>query len=191
MANDSVSSMPTCSASRSLKRVPFSLWSGQAGYPNAGRMPRNFSATSSSGACLGPRSYQSRRATSCRYSAKASARRSASALTRIARVGVELARRGAHLRVVEDGREAALELPGVEEERPVDVRDHRSELGLDHAQAGEGRLLQDVKAEAGAILAGRFQREDGPRHLLRVLQPQLLLQLAVLRIQDRLAPGIE
>ena len=109
----------------------------------------------------------------------------------LARVGVELARRGAHLRVVEDGREAALELPGVEEERPVDVRDQRSELGLDHAQAGEGRLLQDVKAEAGAILAGRFQREDGPRHLLRVLQPQLLLQLAVLRIQDRLAPGIE
>ena len=40
IANVSVSSSPTSSAPSSENSFGFSLWSGQAGYPNAGRMPR-------------------------------------------------------------------------------------------------------------------------------------------------------
>ena len=43
------------------------------------------------------------------------------------RVVVELARR----RMVEDRRELPLQVPGVEEELPVDVRDELGELRLD------------------------------------------------------------
>ena len=44
------------------------------------------------------------------------------AIEQRAGVLVELARRGAVLRMIEDGREASLQLPRREEERPVDVR---------------------------------------------------------------------
>ena len=80
----SVSAMPASSAPSRANSFDFSLWSGQAGYPNAGRIPRKRSAISSSFGSYGPVSYQAFRATSCRYSANASARRSASALTMIA-----------------------------------------------------------------------------------------------------------
>ncbi len=80
----SVSSIPICSAPSRANSFAFSEWSGHAGYPNAGRMPRKRSSISCSCRSFGPVSYQSRRATSCRYSANASASRSASALTMIA-----------------------------------------------------------------------------------------------------------
>ena len=60
----SVSASPASSAPSSANSFAFSLWSGQAGYPNAGRMPRNRSATSSSRVSFAPVSYHSRRATS-------------------------------------------------------------------------------------------------------------------------------
>ena len=44
IANDSVRSRPTRSAARRSNSFRFSVWSGHAGYPNAGRMPRNLSA---------------------------------------------------------------------------------------------------------------------------------------------------
>ena len=84
MAYVSVSSMPSASAPSRSKSFRFSLWSGQAGYPNAGRIPRKRSAISCSGASFGPVSYHARRASSCTCSARASASRSASALTMIA-----------------------------------------------------------------------------------------------------------
>ena len=40
IAKLSVSPMPVRSARNKSNRRRFSLWSGQAGYPNAGRMPR-------------------------------------------------------------------------------------------------------------------------------------------------------
>ena len=39
-ANVSVSANPCASAPSSWKSFPFSEWSGQAGYPKAGRIPR-------------------------------------------------------------------------------------------------------------------------------------------------------
>ena len=73
------------SAPSRAKSFHFSLWSGQAGYPKAGRMPRKRSAINCSVESLSPCSYHSCRATSCRYSANASARRSASAFAMIER----------------------------------------------------------------------------------------------------------
>ena len=49
MAKDSVSCMPVFfSTSSSFQSVPFSVWSGQAGYPAAGRVPRYSSRISCS-----------------------------------------------------------------------------------------------------------------------------------------------
>ena len=55
------------------------------------------------------------------------------------RMVVELARGGAVLRMIEDGGEAALELPRGEEERPVDVGHDRLERHVDEPAARERR----------------------------------------------------
>ena len=57
-------------------------------------------------------------------------------------VVVELLRR----RVREDRRELALELPGVEEELPVDERDEVGQRGLDEARADERRRRRGRRA---------------------------------------------
>ena len=56
------------------------------------------------------------------------------------RVAVEVARRGAETRVVEDRRVGAAQLPGREERRPVDERDELGErIVVERAQPEEGR----------------------------------------------------
>ena len=56
---------------------------------------------------------------------------------------VELARRGALLRVVEDLRELALQLPGVEEEGPVDELRELGEVDAVERAAAEERGLRE------------------------------------------------
>ena len=80
----SVSASPALLGAEQREQLRLLAVVGQAGYPNAGRMPRKRSAISCSVGSFGPVSYQARRATSWRYSANASARRSARALTMIA-----------------------------------------------------------------------------------------------------------
>ena len=63
------------------------------------------------------------------------------------RVVVELARR----RLLEDRRELALQLPGVEEELPVDVGAQLRERRLDGARAGERGLGEVVEGERLAV----------------------------------------
>ena len=109
----------------------------------------------------------------------------------LARRPKELARRGAHLRMLEDGRETSLQLPGVEEEGPVDVGDQCLQVGFERAQAREGRLVQALEGEASPVLARGLQGKDRPRHLFRVLDPQLLLELPVVLVQDGLSAGVE
>src|SRR5207302_3514453 len=69
------------------------------------------------------------------------------------RVLVQVPRGGAHLRVVEDGREAAAQLPGMEEEGPVDVLAEHLQPRLHDPGPGELRHRQVAEVEAGTELA--------------------------------------
>src|SRR6185312_7866115 len=59
---------------------------------------------------------------------------------------VQIARRLAVLRMLEDLRKASLELPRREEEGPVDVLDELLKRNLDRAHAGEARRRQILGA---------------------------------------------
>src|SRR5207302_2502587 len=86
-------------------------------------------------------------------------------------------------RLVEDGRELSFQLPGVEEELPVDVLPEGRELRLGDLRAREGRLQQLVERDAFPIFARLFDREQRFPLLLGVLLAQALLELAVLVIE--------
>ena len=74
-------------------------------------------------------------------------RSSIDALQHVLPVGEELPRRAAHLRVLEDLRVLALQLPGREEEGPVDERDQLGDREvLEHAATDEGRLRARPRA---------------------------------------------
>ncbi len=93
--------------------------------------------------------------------------------------------------MIEDGREAAPQLPGVEEERPVDVVPQHGQRRLYDLRAQEGRDLQAVEHGPRPVLAGRGEPEQPPPLLGLVLLPQLHLQLAVLAIGGVAAIRIE
>ena len=98
------------------------------------------------------------------------------------RVTEQLARRGALRRAVEDCRVLALELPRVEEERPVDVLAQRFEIRLDGARACERRLWQRVEINPPPAFPGSVERQ----HLALdrcVLRAQLFLQCAVVAVE--------
>ena len=105
----------------------------------------------------------------------------------------ELARRLALHRVVEDRRVAALELPDVEEERPVDVRSQLLERGLDEARAGEGRHREilGVPDDRRAPFPGSAQRQQRTALALRVERSETLLLTAVLDVERGPALRVE
>src|SRR5205807_6276888 len=76
------------------------------------------------------------------------------------RVAEELARGSALRGAVQDRRVLALQLPGVEEEGPVDVLAERSELRLDHLPARKGRLGKLAEWQQQALRARFGQREE-------------------------------
>ena len=98
-------------------------------------------------------------------------------------VVVELARR----RLVEDLREAALQLPRVEEELPVDVVAQRREVGLDNAAARELRHRKVGETDLVPVGAGLGERQQRFPLLLRVQVAQPVLLRTVVRV-ERLAP---
>ena len=105
------------------------------------------------------------------------------------RVAVELARRGAVLRVIENRREASLQLPRREEERPVDERHQRLERHRrQHAAAGErGRRRRPARPiDLEALGLRRVVREQRPLFARAVLLAQPLLQL-VIGVDERAA----
>ena len=111
------------------------------------------------------------------------------ALQQRLRVVVEIPRRGAVLGVVEDGRHAALQLPRVEEERPVDERHQIGQRHLHLAPSEERRHrhvglrpvdLQAIRPRGGQRQQGlgltaavlRAQRLPGPRASPRRSRPR-------------------
>ena len=112
--------------------------------------------------------------------------RSSSAL----RVLVQLARRRAVLRVIEDRRKAPLQLPRREEERPVDERRQLLERHVAKLAAADERRRRRAASRAQSIFS-RFAsavvvRQQRPLFARAVLVAQLLLQLAV-RLLERVA----
>ena len=103
------------------------------------------------------------------------------------RVVEELARRG----LLEDRRELALQLPGVEEELPVDVLAERGEVGLDQAAAGELRHGQVVERDAVPVRARLRERQQRLALLLGVQVAQPILVGAVLGVEPHAPLGIE
>ena len=101
------------------------------------------------------------------------------------RVVVDLACR----RVVEDRRELALQIPGVEEELPVDVRDEvgerRGRPARTPANGGAGRSSKRTDTR---FARARRERQKRPLELLRMLVAEPLLQHAVLVVE--LAPPL-
>src|SRR6185437_4226995 len=85
-------------------------------------------------------------------------------------------------REVKDRRELALQVPGMEEELPVDELDQLGDVGRGTAHAGERRLRQVVERHARAVRTGGLERQQRAPHLLRMLRAQALLQLAVLGV---------
>src|SRR6266540_2075316 len=235
IAHDSVSEMPACSAPSRSKSFRFSLWSGQAGYPNAGRMPRKRSAISCSGLSFDPvsklveadaggdreradmvagrsdvvrkRPVRSRvavggllakhRETDCVVTVDndivAVGRRRPEAVDaargeqpagddlaeQLERVVVEVPRR----RLLENRRELPLQLPGVEEELPVDELAQRLERRLGEAHAGERRGDDVLELDAMPVFARLRDRQQGLAFLLRVLVTQPILKIAVVRCE--------
>ena len=105
----------------------------------------------------------------------------------------ELARDLSLLRIVEDRRVPALELPGVEEERPVDVLAERRDVLLDHARAGERRRREVVlvpvdRRPARPRLA---QREQRLAALLGMQRAEAVLIGAVLRVEPGAPVAVE
>jgi hypothetical protein len=84
------------------------------------------------------------------------------------RVVVELARRG----LLENRGKLSLQLPGVEEELPVDVLAQRLQRGLDEAHSRESRRREIVELDAMPVLARLGDRQQRLAFLLRMLVAQ-------------------
>ena len=99
--------------------------------------------------------------------------------------GVEQVARGALLGMLENRRVAALEVPGVEEERPVDVGAQLLQGGLDEARTREGRSREvvGVPRDRGAALAGGAERQQRHALALGVKGAQAFLLDAVLGVE--------
>ena len=102
-------------------------------------------------------------------------------------VVVELARRG----LLQDRRELPLQLPGVEEELPVDERPQLLQGRCNRPRAGERGHRQLVVGERLAVRAGRVERQQRPPLLLGVLHAQPLLLLAVVGVERLAAYRVE
>src|SRR5207253_12179 len=96
-------------------------------------------------------------------------------------VVVELARG----RLLEDRRELALQLPGVEEELPVDVAHELRRLDGALPDAGEGRDREVVEGDAVTVRARGFERQQRLAVTFGVLLAQPVLELAVLQVERR------
>ena len=95
------------------------------------------------------------------------------------RVVVELAGRG----LLEDRREASLQLPGMEEELPVHVPTQRGQIGLDDPRAGELRSLEGVELDLLAVLSRGLDRDERLPVALAMAGRGLLLLLPVLAVE--------
>src|SRR5947209_496621 len=181
MAPDSVRFMPIDRASSRSNNVCFSEWSAHAVEPNAGRVHRVVERDVVAVGARGPETVNA----ACLEPTVG-----LDLVEQLLRVAEELARGRALRRAVQDRRVFALELPGVEEERPVDVLAQLGELRLDHLPAHEGRLGK---------LAEREQQPPGPRvgqgqkwaTRGRVLRTQLLLQGGVFALELPAAAVVE
>src|SRR5690606_10405029 len=98
------------------------------------------------------------------------------------RLLVQLARRLADDRILEDARVAARELPGLKERRPVDIVDQlRERVVTQDGDAGLARRGRRVAlpVDLEAALAGARQGEKRPRALLlAMLRADALVVLA-------------
>src|SRR4029078_8078405 len=105
----------------------------------------------------------------------------------LARVRVQLARGRALLRVIEERRGSPDQLPGREEERPVDVVDQLAERHLDLARAQDGGRGKVSWTEVGhePLSVRLSESEEGLLLLAAVELAQLLLLLAVLDVELR------
>ena len=97
------------------------------------------------------------------------------------RVVEELARGG----LAEDRRVFALQLPGEEEELPVDHLAQRGQVRLDGPDPGEGRDGEVAERDPLTVGAGLLQGQQGPPLGLLVLLPEVLLIGAVGGVQRR------
>src|SRR4029453_18175507 len=86
-------------------------------------------------------------------------------------------------RLLQDRGEATLELPGVEEELPVDVRNELLERWLDHSRFGELGNRKLVEVDPLAVRAGLLDRQERLSLLLGMLCPEPLLELRVFLLQ--------
>src|SRR5204862_8036768 len=91
------------------------------------------------------------------------------------RVAEQLASRRALGRAVQDRRVLALELPGVEEERPVDVLAQLCERWLDDLSSGERGVRQALKGQP-KLLSARVAKGQQRAPRRGVLRAQLPLQ---------------
>src|SRR4029079_10817954 len=92
--------------------------------------------------------------------------------------GAELARCGR----LEYRRELPLQLPGVEEELPVDVVAQRRQVGLDDTRARELGYVKVGERDTLPVRPRLGEREQRLAALLLVLLAQALLLLAVLGV---------
>ena len=94
----------------------------------------------------------------------------------------QLARDRAVRRALQDGGELSLQLPGVEEEGPVDVLAQLRDPGFDDLRAHKGRRGQVVESELQPLRARIHEREQGaPRG--GVLSSEPLLQRLVVAVE--------
>ena len=109
------------------------------------------------------------------------------------RVVEELPRRRAVLRVVEDLRVPPLQLPRGEEERPVDEVAELGDRRFDDPGAGERRRghVLGTPLDRGPMLDRLAVGEQRRLLAFGVLDPQRLLQLAVLHVELGLALRVE
>src|SRR4029450_10432195 len=94
-------------------------------------------------------------------------------------------------RLLQDRGEATLELPGAEEELPVDLRIELLELWLDHSLFGELGNRKLVEVDPLAVRAGLLDRQERLSLLLGMLCPGPLLELRVFLLQRGSARCIE
>ena len=106
---------------------------------------------------------------------------------------VELAGRLADDRVVQDLGEAPLQLPGVEEESPVDVLAQDRQRRLHDAEARERgrRQVLGVPLDRRPVRARASEREQRLALLFAVEHPQLLLGDAIVVVEAQAPLGLE
>ena len=94
-------------------------------------------------------------------------------------------------RLVEDRGELPLQLPGVEEELPIDVLNERRERRLEHLRAKQRRLRQVFERNALFVCACVLDREQRLALFLGVLFAEPFLKLPVLLRKRCLAGRVE